>query len=521
MIARVNTVTFQGLEVLDIDVQVQVTGGQVTFTVVGLPDKAVAESRERVRSALFALGLSLPPKRVIVNLAPADVLKEGSHLDLPIALGVLVAIGVLAVDDLAPYVALGELALDGAVLPVTGVLPAAIAAARRGCGLICPASCGSEAAWAAHEGERIAVLAPSTLLALINHFKGHQVLTPPRPQIEMEGRAVPDLRDVKGQETAKRVLEIAAAGGHNLLMIGPPGSGKSMLAARLPGLLPPLEPAEALEVSMVHSIAGQLADGRLLRHRPFRDPHHSASLPALVGGGSRARPGEVSLAHRGVLFLDELPEFNRPALEALRQPIETGRAVIARANHHVTYPARFQLVTAMNPCRCGHLDDPALACARAPRCAADYQARISGPLFDRIDLHIDVPAVSAADLALPPAREGSADIAARVAEARAAQLDRRHGPESRAPGVEEGDGSGIPACINAELDGEQLDAVAKPDVAGQTLLTEAASRLRLSARGYHRVLRVARTLADLEGATAVRRLHVAEALSYRRTVPGR
>jgi magnesium chelatase family protein len=527
VIARVKTVAFQGIEVLDIDVQVQVSGGAVQFTVVGLPDKAVGESRERVRSALFALGLSLPPKRVIVNLAPADVLKEGSHFDLPIALGVLVAIGVLSAEDLEPYVALGELALDGTVMPVAGVLPAAIAAAQRECGLICPAATGGEAAWAANEEGRIPVLAAPTLLALINHFKGHQVLSPPDPRVEEAGGPGFDLRDVKGQETAKRALEVAAAGGHNMLMIGPPGSGKSMLAARLPGLLPTLEPAEALEVSMIHSVAGQLEEGRLLRRRPFRDPHHSASLPALVGGGVRARPGEVSLAHRGVLFLDELPEFNRPTLEALRQPMETGRAVVARANHHVTYPARFQLVAAMNPCRCGHLDDPALACTRAPRCAADYQGRISGPLFDRIDLHIEVPAVGAADLALPAPREGSSDVAARVGAARTAQLDRRFGTEADTDrggggetGVREAAAAFRPA-INAELDGERLEAVARPDAPGQTLLSEAAARLRLTARGYHRVLRVARTLADLDGADAVRRLHVAEALSYRRSAPGR
>jgi magnesium chelatase family protein len=284
-------------------------------------------------------------------------------------------------------------------------------------------------------------------------------------------------------------------------MIGPPGSGKSMLAARLPGLLPPLSPAEALEVSMIHSVAGLLEGGRLMRRRPFRDPHHSASLPALVGGGLRVRPGEISLAHRGVLFLDELPEFARATLESLRQPMESGRAVIARANSHITYPARVLLVAAMNPCRCGHLGDPLLGCGRAPRCGQDYQSRLSGPLLDRIDLHVDVPQVSVADLSLPPPAEGTAEVAARVAAAREIQA-RRYA------------GDGI--TTNAEADGAVLERVAAPASAGAALLTQAAERLRLSARGYHRVLRVARTLADLAGAEAVGRAQIAEALSYRR-----
>ena len=497
-VAHVYTVAFQGIEAREVDVQVHVgEGGGAIFNIVGLGDKAVAESKERVRAALYAIGLALPYSRITVNLAPADLPKEGSHYDLPIALGLLAAMGVLPASEMANYVALGELSLDAQITAVAGVLPAALAASEQHRGLICPAACGPEAAWAGG----IEIIAAPSLIALVNHVKGVTVLNPPMARLADDTRSVPDLRDVKGQETAKRALEIVAAGGHNMLMIGPPGAGKSMLAQRLPGLLPPLDAREALELSMVQSLAGELRDGAISRRRPFRNPHHSASMAALTGGGLKVKPGEVSLAHLGVLFLDELPEFQRGALDSLRQPIETGEVVVARANAHVRFPARFQLVAAMNPCRCGYLGDPGQACGRAPKCAVDYQSRISGPLFDRIDVHVDVGSVSAADMSLPPPAEGSAEVAQRVARARDIQRARY-------------DGKGV--RTNAEAEGELLDAVAGPDAAGIRLLTEAADRMRLTARGYHRVLRVARTIADLSGAERVGRPHVAEALSYRR-----
>ncbi|KQZ15336.1 AAA family ATPase [Mesorhizobium sp. Root554] len=499
MVSRVRTVAFQGIEAVPVDVQVMVAPGKVGMSIVGLPDKAVAESRERVQAALHASGLSMPAKKVTVNLAPADLPKEGSHYDLPIALGLMASLGAIPGDMLAGFVVLGELSLDGTITAVAGALPAAIGANADGRGLICPHGCGPEAAWA---GSEIDILAPRSLIAIANHFRGTQVLSRPEPGTRAPASGLPDLADIKGQESAKRALEVAAAGGHNLLMIGPPGSGKSMLAQRLPSILPPLAPKELLEVSMIASVAGELAEGRLTDRRPFRAPHHSASMAAMVGGGLRARPGEVSLAHHGVLFLDEFPEFSPQTLDALRQPLESGECMIARANHRITYPARIQLVAAMNPCRCGMAGEPGYRCARGERCRGDYQARISGPLLDRIDLRVDVPAVAASDMLRPGKAETSAAVAARVATARAVQRARF-------------ERLGVAASTNAQCAASAIEEVALPDAAGRALLQDASEKFGFSARAYHRVLKVARTLADLDGSENIGRIHLAEAISYR------
>ncbi|MCF6272000.1 MAG: YifB family Mg chelatase-like AAA ATPase [Rhodobacteraceae bacterium] len=496
-IARSYTVAFHGVEAKRIEVQVALASGLPAFNIVGLPDKAVSEAKERVRAAITALGLALPAKRITINLSPADMPKTGSHFDLPIALTLLAAMDILPREQVERQFSLGELSLDGSLVPVVGVLPAALAAAEADCGLICPFACGPEAAWVA----AARVLAPRSMLDLINHFSGQAVLTEAVAG-EIKGLDdTRDLRDVRGQEKAKRALEIAAAGGHHLLMLGPPGSGKSMMAARLPGLLPPLSPIEALETSMIHSLAGTLEEGGISRQRPMRSPHHTASMAAMVGGGRRAAPGEISLAHNGVLFLDEFPEFPRAVLETLRQPIETGDVVVSRANAHVRYPARFMLLAAANPCKCGYLGDAARACGRAPNCGADYMGKISGPLLDRFDLRIEVPAVAVSDLARAPEGELSAVVAARVLRAREIQARRYEA----LPGI----------CTNVAIEGDVLEQVCTLSSEASSLLLSAVEKFGLSARAFHRIQRVARTIADLRGEDGIAKPAIAEAIGYR------
>ena len=497
MVAEAYTVAFEGVSARMVEVQCAVTPGLPAFSIVGLPDKAVSEARDRVRTALSSLSIALPSKRITINLSPADLPKEGAHFDLAIAMSLLAALDILPRDAVAGAVALGELSLDGSLVPVAGALPAALAAAEESRGLVCPRASGAEAAWV----EACQVIGADSLLQLVQHFTGQAPLTPCRAGEVQLPPQTRDLRDVKGQERAKRALEIAAAGRHHMMLVGTPGSGKSMLAARLPGILPPLSPVEALETSMIHSLAGLLDEGGISRARPFRTPHHTASMAAIVGGGRRAAPGEISLAHNGVLFMDEFPEFPRTVLETLRQPIETGEVMVARANAHVTYPCRFMLVAAANPCRCGYLPDPARACTRAPGCGEDYMGRISGPLMDRFDLRIEVPPVAFADLDAPCSGDSSAEVAVRVAGARARQT-ARFGP-------------GGPFRTNADVEGQALEEIAPLDAEGRALIARAADRFSLSARGYHRILRVARTIADLDGADTIERPHLAEAIGYR------
>ena len=499
MLAKTTSATPWGVDARPVQVEVDVSHGLPQTQIVGLPDASVRESRERVRSAIKNSGFDLPPKVVVINLAPADLRKEGNHLDLAIAVAYLAALGQIDDDALAGRLLCGELGLDGRIRPVRGGLAIADLASRLGCReLLLPASNAGEAAALGV----LPVIPLRTLAEAVEHLLDQVPIEvrAPSPFAAPEGDGHPDLSEVRGQEAAKRALEVAAAGGHNLLFIGPPGSGKTMLARRLPGILPPLTLAEAIQVTKIQSAVAEEPPSRLLTRRPFRSPHPGVSTAGLVGGGTIPRPGEASLAHTGVLFLDELPEFRRDSLEALRQPLEEGQITVVRTRARIDFPARFALLAAMNPCPCGHLGDPRHACRCSPQVIERYRSRISGPLLDRIDLHVEVPAVSLRELRARPS-ERSAAVAGRVLAARRMQRQRL--------------GEGHPTPVNAALGPEEVGRHCELDSAATSLLNAAFERLKLSARAHSRILKVARTIADLAGSSVIAAPHVAEAIQYR------
>lgn len=506
MFTRSQTVTFKGMKVVPVDVEVHIAPGLPSFVIVGLPDKAVNESKERVRASLQSIGLTLPAKKITVNLTPADQYKEGSHFDLPIAMALLAGMMIFPKEYLDEYLIAGELSLNGTVKNVAGILPMSMHANENSMGIICAKESELEANWAGNPK----VVAGDCLITLIKHFKGEELIQANEHKIEYslsnDNNKKLDMSDIIGQKIAKRAIEVAAAGRHNLLMSGPPGAGKSMLAKRLPGIMPKLSTKEVLETSIVFSIAGQLEDGQLIIERPFRAPHHSCSVPAMVGGGvgQKVKPGEISLANNGILFLDELPEFSRVVLDSLRQPMESAEVLISRAQSHVTFPAKFQLIAAMNPCPCGYLNDADRQCSKAPICAENYLSKVSGPLLDRIDIHLNLQPIPLYELNKGnQAEEKSIDIAKRVAMATEIQEERYKKTHIR---------------YNSELDGDLLKEWVQLDDEAHALINKSVEIMKLSMRSYTRILRVARTIADLAGQKTpeINKLFIAEAVNYRK-----